>query len=542
MPEQESSRAGLFPAFLFFFLLFFGLFFSILSKNEGTFTYTQDASYIRLALAGRISHGDYGVNAGEFAAPVSSILWPFLLSPLASAPIGLFFPLTLNFLASIGTLFIFHEFIQRSLRDVDQKKRAFFHPLLLIFLIPVTQLTGLAFTGMEHSLQLFLTAIFFFGLVRYEETHSPPWWFCLAIFLGPLVRYENLALSIPAVFFLGIRKHHMIFFVTSLCFLVPIAIFSFFLYSHDFSVLPTSITDNLLSLPFLSNEGAQGTLFTNLLENLSNRQGAILALFSSIFFIFSLRTRENETCSQERWVAAFAAFGGFSILLAGKIGCFSRYEIFLWGNFPVLLLWVLREKITEFLNKEPPYKAICAGFAVFFSASLPYIMTTFAVPTAAHNIFGLPYQLHRFIREYYRAPVAINDLGLAVYANDAYVLRLPGLPSKEALKAWPPEAIGGAKTMGTTEKTRTQRGSGECMNSMAHEKGVSLAMVFPNIFSEIPANWKLLGKLVFSDPRIVSANEAILFYALDDQVIPRVNALLDVFASSLPSCTRFEKN
>ena len=67
------------------------------------------------------------------------------------------------------------------------EKRSFFHPLLLIFLIPVTQLPGLAFTGMEHSLQLFLTSLFFFGLVRYGETQSPSWWFCAAIILGPEV-------------------------------------------------------------------------------------------------------------------------------------------------------------------------------------------------------------------------------------------------------------------------------------------------------------------------------------------------------------------
>jgi hypothetical protein len=57
---------------------------AIVLLNGGHFTYALDDAYIHLALARNIAHGHYGVNAGEFAAPASSALWPFLLAPFAA--------------------------------------------------------------------------------------------------------------------------------------------------------------------------------------------------------------------------------------------------------------------------------------------------------------------------------------------------------------------------------------------------------------------------------------------------------------------------
>ena len=51
-----------------------GLILSILKLNNGTFIYSMDDPYIALALSDQISHGNYGINAGQHAAPASSIL------------------------------------------------------------------------------------------------------------------------------------------------------------------------------------------------------------------------------------------------------------------------------------------------------------------------------------------------------------------------------------------------------------------------------------------------------------------------------------
>ena len=66
---------------------------AILTLNAGHLVYTLDDAYIHLALAENIWNGHYGVNANEFSAPSSSILWPFILAPFAGLRIGNYVPL-----------------------------------------------------------------------------------------------------------------------------------------------------------------------------------------------------------------------------------------------------------------------------------------------------------------------------------------------------------------------------------------------------------------------------------------------------------------
>ena len=59
-----------------------------------------------------------------------------------------------------------------------------------------------------------------------------------------------------------------------------------------------------------------------------------------------------------------------------------------------------------------------------------YVKNTLHVPLAASNVYEQQLQMHRFIDGYYRAPVAVNDLGLASYHNPWPVLDLGGLGPK----------------------------------------------------------------------------------------------------------------
>jgi len=70
------------------------------------FIYTLDDPYIHLALAKGISHFHYGINASEFSAPSSSILWPFLMAPFASLQGFWLVPLVVNLLCLTGTVLV----------------------------------------------------------------------------------------------------------------------------------------------------------------------------------------------------------------------------------------------------------------------------------------------------------------------------------------------------------------------------------------------------------------------------------------------------
>ena len=68
----------------------------ILIRNDGIFSYILDDAYIHMALAEQIANGHYGINAGEYASPSSSILWPFLLAPFAHTSFFEWVPLLIH--------------------------------------------------------------------------------------------------------------------------------------------------------------------------------------------------------------------------------------------------------------------------------------------------------------------------------------------------------------------------------------------------------------------------------------------------------------
>ncbi|MEN8216935.1 MAG: hypothetical protein ABFS56_11305 [Pseudomonadota bacterium] len=152
--------------------------------NNGKLVYTLDDPYIHLALAENIAKGHYGINLNEFSAPSSSIIWPFLLAMLS---IGDYMPLIINFFAATTTLFLFSK-IMISAFSPSEAKQYLVICLIVIMLIPASNLIGLVFTGMEHSLQVFLAILLVFGLIRELKTKTVAWWLLVAIICGPLVR------------------------------------------------------------------------------------------------------------------------------------------------------------------------------------------------------------------------------------------------------------------------------------------------------------------------------------------------------------------
>ena len=93
--------ATLLCAAVFTMLLFIGL------LNNGQFAFTLDDPYIHLALAKQLALGNYGINSGEFAAPASSILWPFLLIPATLTPLSEYLVVLINTCFALLSLWFF---------------------------------------------------------------------------------------------------------------------------------------------------------------------------------------------------------------------------------------------------------------------------------------------------------------------------------------------------------------------------------------------------------------------------------------------------
>ena len=116
----------------------------------------------------------------------------------------------------------------------------------------------------------------------------------------------------------------------------------------------------------------------------------------------------------------------------------------------------------------------------------------------------------------------MNDLGWVSFRNEQYVLDLAGLASAEAL------------TRRTVEKDSAW------MEDVSRRHDVRLAMIYDDWFRGIPRGWTCLGRLYLGRERITSAENAVTFYALDDDVTERAQVLLDRFRASLPAGVTFK--
>ena len=205
-PDPNDSNGVWIPLGLLLVLVGIELW-VLLAMNDGVLVYTLDDPYIHFALAENILAGHYGVSPIEFSAPSSTFLWPIILAPFTAFQVFDYVPFVVNVFAAAATVWFYHSAITTTVSPGEGRKR---YPVALIFtclLIPTTNLVGLIFTGMEHSLQVLLAVMVVCGLIVEARTGRTPRWLLVAIVVGPLVRYESLAVATPALAYLLLRGH-----------------------------------------------------------------------------------------------------------------------------------------------------------------------------------------------------------------------------------------------------------------------------------------------------------------------------------------------
>lgn len=157
----------------------------------------------------------------------------------------------------------------------------------------------------------------------------------------------------------------------------------------------------------------------------------------------------------------------------------------------------------------------------FYLLSYPYLLLWPSWPIGSNNIYSQHFQMHRFVTQYYMAPVAVNDLGYVSYKNDHYVLDLYGLASLDALQY------------------RLSEEDGQWMDNLASEKNVKLAMIYEKWFDHIPESWIKIGDLVLLGDSITPAVSRVSFYITDPDFKFEIEHALDDFLPTLPDTARF---
>ncbi|ASQ46042.1 hypothetical protein [Legionella clemsonensis] len=485
----------------------------ILAINHSFFSYSLDDPYIHLSLAKHIGIGEYGVNKGEVSSPSSSILWPFLLAPFSFFSFFEFVPLILNSLFS-GLILIVFISVCLSV-ETDQSKVHWKNVVLFCLLIPSLNLIGLIFSGMEHSLQMLLSVLIMAGLIEESRTQRYSKWLALVIVLAPLVRYETLAIAVPALIFLFYRGHRSETLITSVIMLSLLGLFSLFLYYIGQPPLTASI---LLKIDFGHNVSLGEKLFDGFSLNLTQRQ-ALIFLILAFGLIVIIAFSQWAAVKKQLLIVATSAL--ILHLVLGRFNWFHRYEVYLYAAVLLLIFYLYFANYHQLKNPILWY-IIFIGGLIF--GSYPYFTVLASLPKATNNIYHQQFQMRRFVLEWLKGPVAVNDIGWISFNNPYYVLDLWGLGNYE------------------NYRKRRNRKDPLWMDEAVKKSGIKLVMLYNNWFDTLPRNWVLLGCLSFSGARVSAANTTVYFYATEQNYAPELKQKISFFINTLPQEDKFKFN
>ena len=481
-------------------------FISVLVINRGVFTYMLDDPYIHLAVAEELAqHGTYGVNPGESSAPCSSPLWPFLMVPFAKLPCFVLAPFFLSVAAGLATALLA---LGRIRRWFPQDALTLLPAGITIAFLLATNIIGLVFTGMEHSLQVLLAVVVIEGMLRLAEGAKPTGWVQLAVVIGPWIRYENLALTLPylaMLFLTGKRTRAVALGFTALSGLIA---FSAYLISLNLSPIPASIQ----AKSSFTDQNFLYAALHNIKLSLAHGRGTLVAILVSILLGIAIAWKQGGIW---RLTACLMACAGALHLVAGAYGWVNRYEIYIIAG----LIWGLAGTAAAFLRAadiRPGPRFAWAVLPLVPTIGLPYFQGLAVLPLACNNIYEQQYQMHRFVVDFWRKPVAVNDLGYVAFENPQYVLDLWGLASIEALKA----RLHGEPT--------------GWMSDLSKRHDVGLAMVYAPWFQNRPPEWKPIAVLRLSRKLITPAWNEVTFYATSADYSSDIKDTILRFRSSLP--------
>lgn len=489
----------------------------VLHLNSGVFSYTLDDPYIHMALAKHIAHGHYGINAEEYAAPSSSILWPFLLASFAGFRWFGYVPLIINFASSLGIIYLFLQLWNMVFAGAAFKHKNALAGLATLCLVGAVDLLGLAFAGMEHLLQVYLALLLVYGLIMLLRDKRVAWWLVAAIIAGPLVRYENLAFSVLAIICLAVQKQWKPALGSVLALGVLAGGFSAYISALGLGYFPSSV----MAKAGLVATGRLEIIKYVFLRHLQPVPTCIFLVLSLVYFLY----RFFFIKTSDRYLGLIVAAAIMAHMMFGYPAWYFRYDAYIISAVLLGVLYLGRGALAKYVQRLAELPTL-PYVVILLILCLPlgwiYMKSIEKTAVSANNIFEQQYQMHRFVQDYYREPVAINDLGWVAYENPYYVLDLWGLASLEALQA------------------RMTARNPAWMDELARKHNVKLAIIYDGWFRKKPPAWKAVGVMELGKTCITPADRYVTFYALDDASYREIRQKLLEFKDTLPAGVKLQ--
>lgn len=522
---------------------------AIVVADDGQFFYTLDAPYTHLALAEQIRHGTYGLNAGEPAAPSSTILYPLLLVPLLG--LGQYGPMLLCVAATLGS-----GLAVCALAETCGIRLSRIHPLQLaaitVSLAVALNVIGVALTGLEHALHTMLTILSLLGLVRFMQRGRSDWWWLLTIALLPLVRFESMSAVLTDAFVLAVFNRRAYAALVLAAGFSLIFAFALFLHSQGLPYLPTSVTARSgVASSGLGMQAHHGVLtvlhsvVASLKRNLLSF-GATQILLLMVFAGWRLgpflsemqrRVRHPRTDASllgggskagspaapgaARFVTPAAA--GFFILiaaaqlLAGSLQSAGRYEVYLFSLGACSLMVCYRDRVAAFVETMRVGQCIgvCLTVLALFAG---YVIRTVEDVSSSQTLYLGSAQIRRFVADDYRNAFAITRPGLVKFRNPYPMLDLSGLASAQVQRAI----------------TTHNASDTEWMNKLVRQHGIGLAIVYTDTRTTPPFEWTPVAELRTSNASLGIDGSIATFYAVTPGDVRPILDSLHRFGSTLP--------
>lgn len=397
-------------------------------------TYSLDDAWIHLQFSEQLANGHFGLVPGEKSSPSSSILYPLLLTPLAGTALHPWLPALWNFAGLIATALLWQHLFERFvLADIEPPQRRLAAGLSVLAMVLLNSMFWLALSGMEHTLQVTAALAVAVGLVELLQQRRVRWWLLAGLIAGPLLRLENFGITLPAV---CVLLWHGYWRLALLALLGSIG-----------GVIAHGLISNAAGLPFLGGPILIKSLLSNLVQSpLQTLQGEVIAFARSIragradsgnivlmallMIVLLWRWRRGGDAAA-CWLATIAILSLVGQFALGGSPWPGRYEIYSQCFGLAVLVFGAREALQSVVRRLGAASAGISGallLAALFPASLVW---TAILPWAAQDIWRQQWQMRRFVLEYVKAPVAVNDVGLVAYRNPYMVLDLIGLGSEE---------------------------------------------------------------------------------------------------------------
>lgn len=489
----------------------------ILALNHGQFIYTQDDPYIHLALSERLFNFHYGLNPGEYAAPSSSILWPFLLMPTAPFVFHQYVPLVLNLIALSGIVLLLVHVCDR-IGIPKWRHGPVYAALLVTIMVLGLNLPGQAMKGMENLFQAMCVAAVLLGLMIHEQERRLPWWCVAALVVGPLLRYESLPFTLGALGLLAYRGRTLVALCVAGALVVFLGGFSLFLHTLDLPPLPSSV----LSKSAVARSGPSPGLLPSALQNALGGLGSPFGrpLTAMCLLLGVTVCIKGWRFGAFPWVM-LGLFAGATYFAAGKFN--ARYEIAVLMVAILVPLYIYCIPLERWAQRFRPRYGVAVMVLIAAALIGPHAHLVFAVPLRSNNTFEQQYQMHRFLTQIHQAPVAINDLGLTTYRNPNYVLDLLGLGNEAARVALLKRAPG-------------------WMDTLVQEREIPLVMIYERPLFEpyIPQTWTKIATLYRSRPSASPEIGKVAFFATSPEVLPELREKLAAFQAILPAEVRLK--